>query len=224
MTRLVLAVFSASVLGFFAGAGRASPIVTVTGGTATLHFTVDLDALDVSVTPGGNATLPDPLDLSLPVTDGMVRLKPLKGEVDTDNSGMTFSVKGVDIELDDLKFMFNKQKVKADISNGSLDLSMNVFNLVRCNTGKCTGATDPKNQYGLFLRAQAADFFENDVFGSGSGFDDGDQIALATFDLTTKARKHGKGGGASTPVPEPAVLTFVGAGLASLASLRRRSV
>ena len=223
MTRLALALFSALVVGVFPGAGRASPIVTVTGGTASLHFTVDLDALGVDVTSVGNTTELDPLDFSLPVTDGMVRLKPLKGEVDTDNSGVRFSIGSVDIELDDLKFLFSKRKVTGDISNGSLDLTTSVFNLVRCNTGKCTGATDPKNQYGLFLRAQAADFFENDVFGSGS-FDDGDQIALATFDLTTKALKHhGNGGDGSTQAPEPAALTLLGTALAALAVVRRRS-
>jgi hypothetical protein len=208
---VILFLCSLSLAGLWAGAARGSAMQNVTGGTTSLTFTADLNALKVGVAPLGNAQLDASGDFLLPITAGKMRMHPLRGKIENDNSGIAFTFDDrVTVDLEDLVIDFNHRVVRGDLSAGPVDLTTRVFKLVPCGSGKCTGSTS-SSDYGLFLRAQAADFFENDVF-RGNGFDDGDQIALLRI------------GAASDPaVPEPTVLAGLGIGLAALVAARRRA-
>ena len=173
----------------------------------SLQFTVDLAGLDVGLSTTGSAQLVGGNTVILPVTGGSFATTPISGTIEHNGSGIEFEFDVATITLEDLEFDFDDGLVRADLSSGVFNLSTGVFDLVPCIGGGCTGATDPDSQFGLFLRPQAADFFENVVFGD-EGFDDGDQIALATL--------------AAEPVSEPGVLMSVAVGLAAIAGARRR--
>jgi hypothetical protein len=207
---LTLVSISVFVFGLGARTARASKLETLTGGTTTLTFTVDLNALDVDVSPLGNTQMVAPGTFVLPITSGQIGQNPLRGSMESHGSGLEFDGHGATIDMEDLEFSIGHKVVKGDLSSGPLSLSTGVFKLVQCVHDRCTGSNDP-NDFGLFLRAQAADFFENDVF-HGNGFDDSDQIALARFAPA-----------ASDPVPEPGLMTLFGVALGGLALVRRRS-
>jgi len=209
MTRLILTLICVTVVGLSASPTRAARLETVTGGSATLRFTIDLDQLGVAVSPLGAAQMEGSGLFVLPITYGKYRPHPPKGKVESATSGLEFSFGSVDVSLEALEFDFSKRVVRGDLSAGPIDLSTRVFNLVPCSSGKCTGSTAPDAEFGLFLRAQAADFFENVVF-SDNGFDDGDQIALLHLAL-----------GSGSAVPEPGFLTLLGVALGGLAFARR---
>jgi hypothetical protein len=172
---------------------------------SSLDFTVDLDGLDVGLSVTGAAQL-NGSTVTLPVTGGSFASSPPSGTLEHDGSGIEFEFDVVTVSMEDLEFDFDDGLVRADLSAGVANLSTGVFDIVPCTMGGCTGSTDPINQFGLFLRPQAADFFENVVFDD-EGFDDGDQIALATR--------------AAAPVAEPGSLLSLCVALSALTLVRR---
>lgn len=183
------------------------------GGTTTLTFTIDLGALDVEVDTLGDAQALGGGVFLLPITGASNELDPFAGTIQHDNSGLEFEFDNGSIEVEDMEFDFADGVVDGDLSVGPLSISTGIFDIVPCSSGGCTGpgGSTVTTGFGLFLRTDAADFFENVIFG-GDGFDDGDQIALAQLDPI-----------ADPPVPEPALLTLLGFGLATIAVVRRRS-
>jgi hypothetical protein len=202
-----------ALLAFLAGshtAGAVSVQRAVSGGSTSLAFTIDLDALDVDVEALGNTQVDGAGRFILPITSGDVTFGPLAGSIDHEGSGLRFSFGSVDLDLEDLRFDFDDGTVSGDLSVGPLSDTLDIFNIVACVDGGCTGpgGTVPITGFGLFLRTDAADAFENLVFGDDR-FDDGDQIALAQIEIAA--------------VPEPAALVLLGAALTGLATLRRKS-
>ena len=196
--------------GILAGAAGAAPREIVGGDTA-LTFTVDLDALDVAVSPRGNAEVASP-GLILPITSGVADLAATQGSIQHQGSGLEFDFGGVSVNADNLEFDFDDWMVNGDLSLGPLHLHTGIFDIVVCSEGGCVGpgGNVPTSGYGLFLRPQAADFFENDVFGD-KVFDDGDQILFA--------ETHPVFAGAA---PEPGLATLLGAALAALVPRSRK--
>jgi hypothetical protein len=123
------------------------------------------------------------------------------GSLEHHGSGLDFDFGSVTLRMQNLRFDLSERQVVADLSAGPLSASLEVFNLKHCVDAvsaevPCTGATGSPDEFGLFLRPQAADFFENDVFHSRL-FDDDDQIFLATLHPATQQ------------APEPAGLVLV---------------
>lgn len=202
MNRIAVALTS-SLIGLCALNAQAT-LVDVTGGSTTVAFTVNLDALDVDVESTGNTLAQGADTFVLPITGGSFQLTPPAGSVNHDGSGLKIDFGDVTVEINNWTFDFDASNVDADLEAGPAELSTGVFNIVACADGGCDGGFT--TGYGLFLRAQAADFFENVVFGDVV-FDDGDQILHAEL--------------APQFVPEPAALTLLGAGAALIAFARR---
>src|SRR5262245_329879 len=138
----------------------------VTGGTTTFTFTVDLDALDVDVTGRGTTMGTAPV-FTLPITSGVADLAATAGSIQHQGAGLAFDLGNVTVDADDLEFDFDDRMVNGDLSAGPLSAHTGIFDIVVCSEGGCVGpdGSEPTTGYGLFLRPQAADFFENDVFG-----------------------------------------------------------
>jgi hypothetical protein len=201
---LPLALALAFVCAAVAPEARAA-LTVIKGGTTTLTSTVDTSALDVTETPLGATTTSSPGVFSLPITSGAVDLAVPAGSAHHDGSGIEFTIQGVSVDVENMEFDFDQGQVQADLSAGPFELSTGVFDIKSCAAGGCMGSS---SGFGLFLRAQAADFFENDVFHSRH-FDDGDQIFHADLHPTFGA-------------PEPGILTLLGVGLAVVAVLAPR--
>jgi hypothetical protein len=204
MKRIALAV-TFSLLASFAPSARAA-LVDVTGGTTTLLFTVNLDDLDVEVDNTGNAAELAADTFVLRISGGAYQVTPPAGSVHHDGGGLELDVQGVTVEINNWEFDFDTLTVDADLEAGPADLSTGVFNIVPCAGGGCQGGFT--TGYGLFLRAQAADFFENVVFGDVV-FDDSDQILHAELNPTFDN------------VPEPLTLTLLGVSVALAAVAKR---
>ena len=191
--------------GLWSAQARAVP-QEVTGGSSTFTFTVDLDALDVDVSANGNAEMSAPGVFVMPITSGVVDLAAVAGSIQHEGSGLQFDFGGVSVDADNLEFDFDDRQVNGDLSAGPLELHTGIFDIIVCSEGGCVGpgGTVPTTGYGLFLRPQAADFFENDVFGDVV-FDDEDQILYAQTQPTFA-------GG----VPEPDLATLLGVGMLPL--------
>jgi hypothetical protein len=186
---------------------RACTLVELAGGTTSLLFTLDLDALDIDVEPLGDAQLDGTTGFLLPITGGSADLAVPAGSLEHDGSGVRFDFGSVDLDMEDFEIDFDSRSVSAEVTATIFSGTLDVFNLVPCSEGGCTGpgGTVPTTGYGLFLREQAADLFENLI--GGDDFDDSDQIALVNV----------------IPVPEPALLTLLGVALGSSALIRRRA-
>jgi len=207
--RRVAWILALAAAGTLAGTARAAP-QEIVGGETDLMFTVDLDALDVAVSARGSAAIASP-GVILPITSGVVDLVATQGSIQHQGSGLEFDFGGVSVDADNLEFDFDDRTVNGDLSAGPLHQHTGIFDIVECSHGGCVapGGSVPTMGYGLFLRPQAADFFENGVFGD-KAFDDGDQILFA------KTYPNFAGGS----VPEPWRATLVGVSLAALVSLR----
>jgi hypothetical protein len=199
----ILALMAAS--GLWSAQARAVP-QAVTGGSSTFTFTVDLDALDVDVSANGSAEMTAPGVFVMPITSGVVDLAAVAGSIQHEGSGLEFDFGGISVDADNLEFDFDDRMVNGDLSAGPLELHTGIFDIIVCSEGGCVGpgGTVPTTGYGLFLRPQAADFFENDVFGDVV-FDDEDQILYAQTQPTFA-------GG----VPEPGLSTLLGVGMLPL--------
>jgi len=199
----ILALTAAS--GLWSAQAHAVP-QEVTGGSSTFTFTVDLDALDVDVSANGSAEMSAPGVFVMPITSGVVDLPAVAGSIQHEGSGLEFDFGSVSVDADNLEFDFDNRLVNGDLSAGPLELHTGIFDIVVCSEGGCVGpgGTVPTTGYGLFLRPQAADFFENDVFGDVV-FDDEDQIIYAQTNPTFA-------GGA----PEPGLATLLGVALLPL--------
>jgi hypothetical protein len=202
-----------AMLAFMTGshtAGAVSVQSAVSGGSTALAFTIDLDALDVEVEALGDTHVDGSGRFVLPITSGDVTFEPLAGSIEHEDSGLRFSFGSVDLDVEHLRFDFDDRTVSGDLSVGPFSSTLDIFDLVACVDGGCTGpgGTVPITGFGLFLRTDAADAFENLVFGDDR-FDDGDQIALAQIEIAA--------------VPEPAALVLLGTALTGLATLRRKS-
>ena len=206
------------ILALAAASGLSSARVSaapqeVIGGSSTFTFTVDLDALDVDVSANGSAQMSAPGVFVVPITSGVADLAAVAGSIQHEGSGLEFDFGGLSVDADDLEFDFDDRQVNGDLSAGPLELHTGIFDIIVCSEGGCVGpgGTIPTTGYGLFLRPQAADFFENDVFGDAV-FDDEDQILFAETQPTFA-------GG----VPEPAQVTLLGVVLAGLACMSRKT-
>jgi hypothetical protein len=199
----ILALTAAS--GLWSAQARALPREVI-GGSSTFTFTVDLDALDVDVSGNGSAEMSAAGVFVMPITSGVVDLDAVAGSIQHEGSGLQFDFGSVSVDADNLEFDFDDRLVNGDLSAGPLELHTGIFDIVVCSEGGCVGpgGTIPTTGYGLFLRPQAADFFENDVFGDVV-FDDEDQILYAQTQPTFA-------GG----VPEPGLTTLLGVALFSL--------
>ena len=204
-------ILALAALGLSTGRASAAPR-EVTGGSTTLTFTVDLDALDVDVSANGAAQATSPGVFVLPITSGVADLAALQGSIQHEGSGLEFDFGSVSINADNLEFDFDDLQVNGDLSAGPIEAHTGIFNVVACSEGGCVGpgGTVPTTGYGLFLRAQAADFFENNVFGDVV-FDDEDQILWAQTEPTFA-------GG----VPEPGFATLLGVALGALGYTSRK--
>jgi len=194
----------------WAGSARAAAI---TGGDTTMLWTVDLVALDVGVSPTGGTTALGGQAFLLPITGGAVTSDLSIGSIEHDGSGFDVDFGNATVRMENLRFDLSEKEVVGDLSSGPLSISGGIFDLKHCVDAvsaevPCTGASGANNEYGLFLKPQAADFFENDVFGDVV-FDDDDQILLATVNPTT--------------APEPASLGWLALGLGAAALVRRRA-
>ena len=212
MRRLVSILALTAASGLWSAQARAVP-QEVTGGSSTFTFTVDLNALDVDVSANGRAEIRAPGMFVMPITSGVVDLAAVAGSIQHEGSGLQFDFGSVSVDADNLEFDFDDRMVNGDLSAGPLALHTGIFNIVVCSEGGCVdpGGTVPTTGYGLFLRAQAADFFENDVFGDVV-FDDEDQIIYAQTQPTFA-------GG----VPEPGLATLLGVGLLPLLGVALRA-
>ena len=215
MTKVSSLLLVSLLLGWSPGAHAmlcdgSGPVATAAGGSTSLFFTVDLDALDVDVSATGGATVGAAGEFILPISGGDASGDPLVGSIDHAGSGLEFDFGTASVEVEDMEFDFTGAIVNGELSAGPLELSTGVFDLEACAAGGCVGpgGTIPTTGYGLFLRTDAADFFENVVLGDG--FDDGDQIAWAEVHVT--------------PVPEPMLLSLLGVGLAAIGMVRRPRV
>jgi hypothetical protein len=187
---------------------RACTLVELSGGTTSLLFTVDLDALDIDVEALGDAQLDGTTGFLLPITGGSADLAVPAGTLEHDGSGVRFDFGAVDLDMEDFEFDFDDLQVNAEVTATIFSGTLDVFNIVPCSDGGCTGpgGTVPTTGFGLFLRPGAADLFENLI--GGDDFDDSEQIALVNV----------------TPVPEPGLLTLLGVALGSSALVRRKQV
>lgn len=185
----------------------------VIGGSSTFTFTVDLDALDVDVSANGSAQMSAPGVFIMPITSGVADLTAVAGSIQHEGSGLEFDFGGLSVDADNLEFDFDDRQVNGDLSAGPLELHAGIFNIIVCSEGGCVGpgGAVPTTGYGLFLRPQAADFFENDVFGDVV-FDDEDQILYA------QTQPIFAGG-----VPEPGLMTLLGVGLLFAGVVTRRA-
>jgi hypothetical protein len=204
-------ILALAAVGLWSGRAGAAP-QEITGGSTTLTFTVDLDALDVDVSANGAAEMTSPGVFVLPITSGVADLPAVQGSIQHDGSGLEFDFGAVSIDADNLAFDFDDRQVVGDLSAGPLELHTGIFDVVVCSEGGCVGpgGSVPTTGYGLFLRAQAADFFENNVFGDVV-FDDEDQILYA------QTQPEFAGG-----VPEPGLTTLLGVALAGLGCVSRK--
>lgn len=194
------------------GAGAAGA-ATITGGETTIAFTVDLAANGVTVSgTGGAIPTMTPNTFTMPITGGSVTSDLTIGSIEHEGSGFDFDFGSVTVSVDDLRFDLSEKNVPGKLSSGPLSSQLEIFDLRRCidiaaSEVPCTGASGAANEYGLFLRQQAADFFENVVLGDHH-FDDDDQIMLAAVNPTLAA-------------PEPATIGLLVLGLTSLSLVRR---
>ena len=197
--------------GLWCGQANAAP-QEITGGNTTLTFTVDLDELDVDVSANGAAEMTSPGVFVLPITSGVADLPAVQGSIQHEDSGLAFDFGSVTIDADNLEFDFDDLQVNGDLAAGPIELHTGIFNVVLCSEGGCVGpgGSVPTTGYGLFLRAQAADFFENNVFGDVV-FDDEDQILYA------QTQPEFAGG-----VPEPGLATLLGVALTAVACVSRK--
>ena len=164
-------------------ASGAAHAAAVTGGDTTFTLTVDSSALGVDVSPVGDTTPLGGGAFVVPITGGAVTQDLATGSIEHQGSGFDFDFGGVTLRMTNLRFDLSEMQVDADLSAGPFALSFQVFNLKNCVAAAgaevpCTGASGASNEFGLFLRPQAADLLENDVFGDRV-FDDDDQIFLA---------------------------------------------
>lgn len=197
-------------------AGATTATTPVVGDATSLLFTIDLEELDVEISPIGLAEEDGTGRFVLPISGGEAGMMPLRGFIEHEDSGLDIDIDGLpSFEIHDLVIDFNDNIVSGDIESGPFSGNVDLFDLQPCVDGGCTGpgGTVPITGFGLFLREDAADLFENVIFGSDH-FDDGDQIALANVDLVFDG---------GTPVTEPATLMLLGVGLAGLGALRRRA-
>lgn len=184
----------------------------VTGGSTTFTFTVDLEALDVEVSGNGATEAGGPGVFILPITSGVFDPVAIAGSIQHEGSGLEFDFGDVSIDADEFAFDFDNSLVDGTLSAGPLELEAGIFDVIVCSEGGCIGPGGGAvtTGYGLFLRPQAADFFENNVFGDVV-FDDEDQIIWAQVDPTFEG------------VPEPGLATLLGVGLAALALVSRKT-
>jgi hypothetical protein len=210
MTRIGFFLALAAV-GIFIGRASAAP-QEITGGSSTFTFTVDLAALDVDVSANGAAQMTSPGVFVLPITSGVADLSAVQGSIQHAGSGLEFDFGSVSVDADNLEFDFDNRLVNGDLSAGPLETHIGVFDIVVCSEGGCVGpgGSVPTTGYGLFLRPQAADFFENDVFGDVV-FDDEDQILYAQTQPTFAGS-----------APEPGLTTLLGVGLAAVGLVSRK--
>lgn len=184
---------------------RGCTLIDLAGGSTSLSFALDLDALDVEAEPLGDAELDGTTGFFLPITGGSADLEVPSGTLEHEGSGIRFDFGGAELDIEDLEFDFDARRVSGEVTALIFSGALDIFNIVPCSEGGCTGpgGTVPTTGFGLFLREQAADLFENLI--AGDDFDDSDQIALANV----------------TPVPEPAARLLLGVSLVVLSLVRR---
>jgi PEP-CTERM motif-containing protein len=212
LSRALLACAAFAFAGVIASVAQAVPIK---GGDTTVAFTVDLAANGATVKPMGGA-MPTvvPNQFTLPITGGSITTDLTKGTLQHQHSGFDFDFGRVDVTAENLKFDFSQGRVSGRLESGRFHSQTDIFDLRRCNDiagsqTPCTHASGASNEFGLFLRKPAADFFDNAVL-SDTHFSADQQIALVTVQPT------------GIPAPEPATIGLLALGFMSLSLVRRR--
>ncbi|HTO55572.1 MAG TPA: hypothetical protein VMR50_19475 [Myxococcota bacterium] len=187
---------------------------TIGGGATTFIFSSDFAGNPVLVSPtGGAVSGPGHLNFFVPETGGSFPNGSLSmGSIEHQGSGFDFVFGPAMVSVQNLRFDFTKMDVVGDLSDGPDQESGEVFKLKRCtdHSQPCTGETGAPNEFGLFLRPDAAHFF-NDAVPGRPHFQPNDQIALAIVNPS------------EAPVPEAGLgpLSLMGLSAAWLGRIRR---
>jgi hypothetical protein len=211
--RLSLPLLTCALFAFASMSAGTAHAIPIKGGETTVAFTVDLAANGLTVKGmGGVMPTPTPNQFAMPITGGSITTDLTTGSLEHQHSGFDFDFGRVDVKAENLRFDFSEGRVSGKLVSGRFHSQTDIFDLRRCidiasSEVPCAHASGAANEYGLFLRQQAADFFENVVL-SDTHFDDDEQIMLATVNPTL-------------PVPEPATIGLLALGLTSLSMLRR---
>jgi hypothetical protein len=169
-------------------ASPAGATTLVAGGATTFIFSADFAGNPVLVSPTGAAeTAPGHMNFFVPETGGSFPEGSLSmGSIDHEGSGFDFVFGPAMVSVQNLRFDFSKMDVVGDLSDGLDQETVEVFKLKRCtdHSQPCTGETGAPNEFGLFLRPDAAHFF-NDAVPGHQHFQPNDQIALAIVNPST---------------------------------------